>query len=179
MRSEMGKEQSQSPTSWEWDNWSKIAQARFVLYVIGYYRKKNTFILAELIYFAINNVLIKLAAAPSINIDCLIFIFFNFFFFHILCLCVTFWVMTNLLSILYIHFPAWRKALYFYTISFVAFGLSLLSPSLFYWLISKLVFLLLVISPLPFKFFLPCFILAAYLCISQKLQFWPNCPLVC
>lgn len=36
---------------------------------------------------------------------------------HVLCLCVTVWVMTDLFSVLYAHFPAWRKALYFITTS--------------------------------------------------------------
>ena len=43
--------------------------------------------------------------------------FFFLFFFHVLCLCATLWVMTDLLSVLYVHFPAWRKAPYFSTIS--------------------------------------------------------------
>ena len=60
--------------------------------------------------------------------------------------------MTDLLSVLYVHFPAWRKAPYFSTISAlsrhtlsVAFGLPLLSLSLFYQLISKLVFPFLIV----------------------------------
>ncbi len=44
-------------------------------------------------------------------------LFFSFSFFHILCLCATLWVMTDLLSVLYVYFQTWRKAPYFITIS--------------------------------------------------------------
>ena len=65
--------------------------------------------------------------------------FFSFFFFlHVLRLCATLWVMTDLFSVLYVHFPAWHDALYSITISalsrhslFVAFGLPLLIPAFF------------------------------------------------
>ena len=64
--------------------------------------------------------------------------------------------MTDLPSIFYIYFRAWRKGPYFCTITVssrhtlsVTFGLPLLSPSLFYLLMSKLFFAFLVILLLP------------------------------
>lgn len=34
------------------------------------------------------------------------YFFSLFYFLHVLCLCVTFWVTTDLLSVLYVHVPA-------------------------------------------------------------------------
>ena len=89
--------------------------------------------------------------------------FFFLSFLHVLRLCATLWVMTDLLSVLYVHFLAWHKAPLFYY-RFCAFlphficGLWAFPPDscLFYWLISKLVFSLLIILSLPFQLFSFC-----------------------
>ena len=64
--------------------------------------------------------------------------FFLFFLSHVLRLCATLWVMTDLLSVLYVHFLAWHEAPYSITVSalsrhtsFMAFGLPLLIPASF------------------------------------------------
>ena len=97
--------------------------------------------------------------------------------------------MTDLPPVLYVHvyIPAWPEAPYSITVYafsrrnlLVAFGFPLLSPSLsFYCLASKLIFPFLITPPLPLQRPLPCFLSAANLRNFQKLQYWPNCPLVC
>ena len=42
--------------------------------------------------------------------------FILMFFIHVLCLCATLWIMTDLLSYLYVHVPAWVKAPYSVTV---------------------------------------------------------------
>ena len=97
--------------------------------------------------------------------------------------------MTDLPPVLYayVYIPVWLEALYFISVSafsrrnlLVAFGLSLLSPSLsFHCLASKLIFPFMITLPLPFQLPLPCSFSAADLRTFQKPQYWPNCPLVC
>ena len=86
----------------------------------------------------------------------------------------------------HVYIPPWPEALYSITVSMfsrrnllVAFGLPLLSPSLsFYCLASKLIFRCLITPPLLLQLPLPCSLSATYLRTFQKLQYWPNYPLV-